>query len=329
MRTHKPQATGLAPLAFTLVELLVVISIIVILLALLVGGLERALKAAERSKCASNQRAIATSAAAYALEYERTFPSFLAFGPPPATGSNIPHTALVIRGQPNPNNANQPEDVQKLAVTGIGHLIAQGRVGGMSKGGEAVHCPSLDTTSGAPVKTGMDEDASSDGDRAPANTLSGASYFNKANWIVSGYLYRGKSYSWSKAQDAAMITTRIAKATFGITSDLVTYIGPAANRSGRPFHHITGWVVSFGDGHAEFITDPEGPLRAPNAWAAGHAAPADTAWDGWVERGIAKGQNIHGGAGTDKAAGKAAADATEAVFNYFGAPGASGRGAGS
>src|SRR5688500_5378793 len=60
--------------AFTLVELLVVIAIIVILLALLVGGLDRALKAAERSKCGANQRAIAQSCTAYALEYERTFP---------------------------------------------------------------------------------------------------------------------------------------------------------------------------------------------------------------------------------------------------------------
>lgn len=52
---------------FTLVELLVVISIIVILLALLVPALNRALEASENAKCASNQRNIAQQISGYAL----------------------------------------------------------------------------------------------------------------------------------------------------------------------------------------------------------------------------------------------------------------------
>src|SRR5438132_1340483 len=67
--------TSPSPRAFTLIELLVVISIIVILLALLVGGLERALKAAERAKCGTQQRSLGQNCATYALEYDRTFPS--------------------------------------------------------------------------------------------------------------------------------------------------------------------------------------------------------------------------------------------------------------
>lgn len=53
--------------AFTLVELLVVISIIVILLAILVPSLGKAMRASEKSKCAANQRNIAQVITGYAL----------------------------------------------------------------------------------------------------------------------------------------------------------------------------------------------------------------------------------------------------------------------
>ena len=57
---------------FTLVELLVVITILVILLAMLVPAMDRAMDAAERTMCASNQDAIATASALYAIENKRT-----------------------------------------------------------------------------------------------------------------------------------------------------------------------------------------------------------------------------------------------------------------
>jgi prepilin-type N-terminal cleavage/methylation domain-containing protein len=89
---------------FTLVELLVVISIIVVLLALLAPALERAISEAERVVCLSNERVIGVAIGAYASDYKGHFPHGI---PPLAAeelyipvipwpkGSKPPHQVLV------------------------------------------------------------------------------------------------------------------------------------------------------------------------------------------------------------------------------------------
>jgi prepilin-type N-terminal cleavage/methylation domain-containing protein len=62
------------PRAFTLVELLVVVTIIVILLAMLTPALERAVKSAEDVKCAANLDAVSMGLAYYIQEHRRTYP---------------------------------------------------------------------------------------------------------------------------------------------------------------------------------------------------------------------------------------------------------------
>ena len=272
---------------FTLVELLVVIAIIVILLALLVGGLEKALKAAERSKCGANQRSIAQGCAAYALEYERTFP--VAKTIPLGTAAS---NSLAIRlASGDATNAPLTEAQGAALAVGFGHLIASGRVGGTTKGGEVAHCPSLDTTSGNPVKYGMDEATYTAEDNptvvvpppSPDPTIpglpslpvpnpsapqaAGASYWTDAasgnKKIMGGYHYRGLSYQ--NTRSGGTIRTNIAKATFVITADTLSMTrsdSTPVNRWGRMFHHIDGWNVSYGDGHVSYVKDEEGPIRA-------------------------------------------------------------------
>lgn len=63
-----------APTGFTLVELLVVVSIIVVLLALLVPSLEKAIYRAELLLCAGNQRAVASAVHQYAFDHKRLYP---------------------------------------------------------------------------------------------------------------------------------------------------------------------------------------------------------------------------------------------------------------
>jgi prepilin-type N-terminal cleavage/methylation domain-containing protein len=65
---------GIQRTGFTLVELLVVITIIVVLLALLVPALDRAIYQAELAVCGAQLKGIAGGATTYALDHKRSYP---------------------------------------------------------------------------------------------------------------------------------------------------------------------------------------------------------------------------------------------------------------
>jgi len=66
---------GTALRAFTVVELLVVITIIVVLLALLAPAVDKAVYQAELAACAAKQRGITSGIGAYAMSYRRAYPN--------------------------------------------------------------------------------------------------------------------------------------------------------------------------------------------------------------------------------------------------------------
>ena len=68
------QQNGRSRLGFTIVELLVVITIIVVLLALLAPTLDTAVYQAELAVCGARLRTIATTANSYAMDHRRRYP---------------------------------------------------------------------------------------------------------------------------------------------------------------------------------------------------------------------------------------------------------------
>jgi len=93
------------PGGFTLVELLVVISIIALLIAILLPALEQARFAARQAKCLSNTRQLAIGAQTYELELTQMPP----YRYDPATA---PFTT------PKPDNPNPDEGLRLLRLTG-------------------------------------------------------------------------------------------------------------------------------------------------------------------------------------------------------------------
>lgn len=67
-------ATPRAPAAFTLVELLVVVSIISVLVAMLIPSMEAAVKEAKISVCASNLHSVGVALAQYTLDHNQKLP---------------------------------------------------------------------------------------------------------------------------------------------------------------------------------------------------------------------------------------------------------------
>jgi prepilin-type N-terminal cleavage/methylation domain-containing protein len=65
---------------FTLVELLVVITIIVILIALLTPNLERAFNTVQRTECLTNLKAIGTAIGLYLNDSKRSYPAVEGWG---------------------------------------------------------------------------------------------------------------------------------------------------------------------------------------------------------------------------------------------------------
>ncbi len=63
-------------LAFTLIEVMVVVAIITLLLAILMPGLQRARESAYNAKCLSNLRQMATAAFNYTYSYDSRFPPY-------------------------------------------------------------------------------------------------------------------------------------------------------------------------------------------------------------------------------------------------------------
>ena len=98
MRTHA--CTG-----FTLVELLVVVTIIIVLLAMLAPALEKAVYQAELAACGANMKAVSNGAMAYALGNRRLYPERQMLR---NTSQNVSNTTEITWEGVFPNSLRRP-----------------------------------------------------------------------------------------------------------------------------------------------------------------------------------------------------------------------------
>jgi len=169
MRQSMPrQAQGCRP-AFTLVELLVVVSIIVILLALLVPALNRAINASENAKCASNQRNIAQQISGYALGQRYMLPPSVASWTTARAVSDSNNQqgnvdvysgdfayAMDYRATSQSGQArNNGDGGTLLASSGSGSALAQSALGLLILGADAVPKEGANTISQKPLGLGI------------------------------------------------------------------------------------------------------------------------------------------------------------------------------
>jgi len=75
--------------AFTLVELLVVVTIVVILIALLLPAMSRAIYSATLAQCGANLKSVAGSVQTYAFDHRKFYPERGLFGPNPGIPTPI------------------------------------------------------------------------------------------------------------------------------------------------------------------------------------------------------------------------------------------------
>ncbi len=108
--------------AFTLVELLVVVSIIALLIAILLPSLRKAREQAKRTKCYANLHAIHIALICYADDNRQELPSYSTMG---EWGFRVAPGVRVIGGKVTTNRQMPPESfgVQRVLHTGTGPEI--------------------------------------------------------------------------------------------------------------------------------------------------------------------------------------------------------------
>ena len=205
---------------FTLVELLIVITIIAILASLLLPALGRARSKARAVVCMGSIKQQLTAAFSYSSDFDSVLP----------TAYN--NDAL--------GNWAYSFDVKNSL--GAGDKVPMGlglNVPYMSADPALFHCPLFENSASPFPFHCMDADSAFG---------SGMSKFSSTTTarIISGYTYRYTSYAKHEGEP---LTTAAGDESFVLVSDMLD------NRFGRSYHHLSGYTAGAMDGHVEFFRD--------------------------------------------------------------------------
>jgi len=248
--------------AFTLIELLVVVTVIVVLLALLSPALDKAIYAAEKLACLTNQRNIVQSCHLYAGDNQRLYPSWRA-------GDHLSE-AYTLRDFITAESGFRATAHGTRHPLGIGSLVARGYLP-TTKLGKILHCPNLNNMGNPNIYFGFK------GAGCGMDVLHdfgvGASYWTdpttaSARVIVS---YNYRSASWE--------LTGKNRLSFNNTGprDVISVDMPDNRFAGPYYAHPDGYNRVFADGHGGFYTNWREIYAqvGPNNNMSGSARPAN------------------------------------------------------
>ena len=251
--------------AFSLVELLVVVTIVVVLLAMLTPAMDQAMAAAERTTCAAKLHGLANAGAQYRMDHKRAFPTIVLQDESPIFGDgNVYSSYHYWGGKAGSLLGDQALTVPRLINPYVGEMSTAAEVF-LTGGSAALNiflCPS---------------DRGHTGGWAGANGFShlprsfdawGTSYFynSSGNRNNNTGLYRKRNTSNSPS-------------TVVVSADWSSYAWFIYEQTGAAFHttnwHVAdeaelGWGnVQFVDGHVAYtqavlVDRPEGTSWNPD-----------------------------------------------------------------
>jgi prepilin-type N-terminal cleavage/methylation domain-containing protein/prepilin-type processing-associated H-X9-DG protein len=300
MRTPRFKSGYCSMKAFTLVELLVVISIMALLIALLLPALAHAKELANRAVCSSNLRTLVQSVDIYAQGNRGEYPAVPP--PPPApkggytfdqnqvnTAGNMGPTADSVVASIFSNNGN--EDGSPSACMWL--LVLEG----MAQPGNFI-CPSDPAVSGASLEVDPSDHLYFSDFGLPTGAISSFGYS----------LSYSISFPWNYSSDGASVvggwwSSRYANSDLPLCSDMAPYSsGPGSNPTDRdvteplknPYgdfifnsgnHAGAGQNVGFADGHVQWEKTPYCGEDQDNIWVRGGnpiSGGGSTFGTGWV-----------------------------------------------
>jgi competence protein ComGC len=237
--THNPAR----PRGFTVVELLVIISIIVLLIALLLPALSGTREAARQAYCLAHMRQTMDGAFAFAQDHKSWLPWSQ------SNDGSVWSYSFDLK-----NSVGGPSPKKPL---GLGLLVEEGilQVGELPA---IMHCPSMDTRTSTTWNTpwhSMDVNIPNWWNGVGSSWWNDPAY--KDTRIVVAYTYRSPAYFLTHNNEQLTMEMTVASA-----SRFVLYADQMDVRFGKRFTHRVGYNRICMDGHGGFFPDREGQVES-------------------------------------------------------------------